>query len=104
MRYGRGPTTSAPAKKRAPENTAPSGCARALPASRFIILRVRHLSHSIAQKRNAVRVSKWLCARRKQSFAIRACWARLRERRVRVGISGGKNGGERGAEDRGKPP
>lgn len=55
-----------------------------LPTSRFIILRVRHLSRSIAAKRNAVRVSKWLCARRKQSFAIRAC-SRLRERRIREG-------------------
>lgn len=55
-----------------------------LPTSRFIILRVRHLSHSIVAKRNAVRVSKWLCARRKQSFAIRAC-SRLRERRIREG-------------------
>lgn len=50
-----------------------------LPASRFIILHVRHLFHNIAAKRNAVRVSKWLCARRKQSFAIRAC-PHLRER------------------------
>lgn len=65
-----------------------------LPTSRFIILRVRHLSHSIVAKRNAVRVSKWLCARRKQSFAIRAC-SRLRERRIREGeISEWKNARE----------
>lgn len=70
-------------------STPPSGCS--LPTSRFIILRVRHLSHSIVAKRNAVRVSKWLCARRKQSFAIRAC-SRLRERRIREGeISEWKN-------------
>lgn len=62
-----------------------------LPASRFIILHVRHLSHSIAAKRNAVRVSKWLCARRKQSFAIRAC-PHLRRRCIREGeISERKN-------------
>lgn len=92
-------------KKRASENTA-SRLLRldALPTSRFIILRVRHLSHSIVAKRNAVRVSKWLCARRKQSFAIRAC-SRLRQRRIREGeISEWKNARVNLAEDREKRP